>query len=93
MSKSDSSSEQTPDVGGAPERDEVLSMLEDGLEEAHRKVESGRVYDAENEKVRQGWFRTLGYIAGQYRQLMKDKELEEMNERLERLENAQGIDD
>lgn len=33
-------------------REEVLVMLNDVLSEAHRKVESGRVYDAEKERVR-----------------------------------------
>ena len=76
-----------------PDRDEVLALLEDGLREAHRKVENGRVYDAENENVRQGWMRTLGYLAGQYRQLKKDQDLEEMQDRLDRLEQAQGVDE
>lgn len=71
------------------ERDEVLNRLDDALEEAHRKATSGRVYDAENEKVRQGWLRTVGYLAGQYRQLLKDKQIDEMNERLERIEENQ----
>jgi hypothetical protein len=66
-------------------------MLDDGIREAHRKVENGRVYDPENEKVRQGWLRTLGYLAGQYRQLMKDKELDDLREEVELLKEAQGV--
>lgn len=57
MSKSDPDATEVPDAfGGVPDRDEVLKMLEDGLEEAHRKVESGRVYDAQNEKSGRGGF-------------------------------------
>lgn len=59
------------------DRELMLSLLEDGIREAHRKVTNGRVRDAENEKVRQGWIRQLAYATGQYRQLVKDKELEE----------------
>jgi len=77
------SSEQPPD------RQEVLSLLEDGISEAHQKVTSGRVYDESNEKVRIQWIRALAYAAGQYRQLMKDKDLEEMQERLEAIEERQ----
>ena len=73
----------------ADSREHLLELLEGALDEAHRKAESGRVYDAENEKVRQGWFRTLGYLTGQYRQLLNDRDLEEMEERLEALEAAQ----
>ncbi|MFC6724214.1 hypothetical protein ACFQE1_07470 [Halobium palmae] len=84
------SSDDEPDV---PDRDVVLGYLEGALEEAHEKVESGRVYDAENEKVRIQWIRGLAYVAGQYRQLKKDKDLEEMEARLERIEEAQGLGD
>jgi len=81
---------ETPTEGdAAPSRDEVLSLLEDGMREAHEKVKSGRVYDAENEKVRQKWIRTLAYAAGQYRQLKKDADLEELDERLHELEEQQ----
>jgi hypothetical protein len=74
-----------------PERDAVLAMLGDAVSEAHRKVESGRVRDADNEKVRQGWIRALAYCAGQYRQLKRDEELEEMAERLAELEKRAGV--
>jgi hypothetical protein len=74
-----------------PDREEVLDLLDDAIREAHRKVESGRVTDAENEKVRVQWVRALGYLAGQYRQLMKDKELEEMQEEIELLKEATGM--
>jgi len=76
-----------------PSRDEVLSLLEDGMREAHEKVKNGRVYDARNEEVRQKWIRTLGYIAGQYRQLKKDEDLEELDERLRELEERQEQDE
>ena len=81
------------DTEVVPAREDVLDLLDDALREAHRKVESGRVYDAENEKVRQGWFRTLGYIAGQYRQLKNDADLEELEERIELLEQQRGDDE
>ena len=68
------------------EREEVLALLDDAMDEAHQKVVSGRIYDVDNEKTRQGWFRTLGYLANQYRSLKKDTELEEFRERLEAIE-------
>ena len=79
------------DEDAPPDREEVLDLLDDAIREAHRKVESGRVTDAENEKVRVQWVRALGYLAGQYRQLMKDKELEEMQEEIELLKEATGM--
>lgn len=69
-----------------PDREQVLSLLDEALAEAHRKATNGRVYDPETEKVRQGWFRAFGYLAGQYRQLMRDRDLEALAERVEHLE-------
>jgi len=63
------------------------------MREAHEKVTSGRVYDAENEKVRQKWIRTLAYTAGQYRQLKKDEDLKDLDERLSELEERQEHDE
>ena len=71
----------------AASRDAVLDLLEDGIQEAHRKVEQGRVYDAENEKVRIKWIRALAYATNVYRQTLKDRELEQMRDRLEELED------
>lgn len=73
-----------------PSREEVIALLEDGMREAHEKVVSGRVYNAENEKVRQKWIRTLGYVAGQYRQLKKDEDIEELEERISELEETEN---
>lgn len=89
MSGTDAASDDDETVAlepSAADRDEVLALLEDGIREAHRKVTSGRVRDAENEKVRQGWIRVLAYSANQYRQLKADKDLEQMREDLEALE-------
>lgn len=69
-----------------PDRDEMLELLEDGIEEAHRKVTDGRVYDAENEKVRIKWIRALAYAANVHRQIQNDRDLEELSQRLEQLE-------
>lgn len=86
MSSSDDS-----DNGGEPlDRSEVLALLDDGIREAHRKVTQGRVHDPKNEEVRQGWIRALGYIAGQYRQLRKDEQLDDLEQRLEQIEQNQS---
>lgn len=87
--------DRKPDDGDGsdvPDREEVLSLLEDGIDEAHRKVTSGRVYDEGHEKVRIQWIRALAYAAGQYRQLMRDRDLDELAERVERLEDEQAVD-
>ena len=81
----------TDDTGdpftGAASREDVLNLLEDALQEAHRKAKSGRVYDPEAERVRIKWIRAVGYCADQYRKLLRDEDLERMNERLTALED------
>lgn len=72
-------------------RDEILELLESGVEEAARKVENGRVRDPENEKVRQGWIKTLCRAAREYRLLLNDLEEANHEERLAELEKELGI--
>jgi hypothetical protein len=71
-------------------RDEVLSVLSGAIEEARWKVESGRVYDAENERVRQGWIKTLSYAVNTYASVLEDRELDELAERLDELEKLRA---
>jgi hypothetical protein len=80
--------DEMSELAMAAGREEMLELLEDGIREAHRKVESGRVYDEEKERVRQGWIRVLAYSVGQYRQLVKDKDIEEMKERLDEIDGG-----
>jgi cytochrome c556 len=68
------------------DREDVLALLEDAIDEAHRKAcGNGRVYDPENERVRQGWLKTVGYLAGQYRQMLRDEDLEAMRREIDDL--------
>jgi ribosomal protein L13E len=69
--------------------DEMLASLDTAIEEAQKKVESGRVYDAGNEKVRIKWIRALAYAVNVRRQVTADRDLEELTERVEELENLQ----
>jgi hypothetical protein len=77
-------------IGGDPEetisREQLLHLLEDGLVEAHYQVTEGRVRDPERDKVKQGWLRVLGYLANTTRQVSRDKDLEQLKERIEELE-------
>lgn len=71
------------------EYEKMLTALDAGIDEARRKVESGRVYDAENEKVRIKWIRGLAYAINVRRQVTVDRDLEELAERVEQLEERQ----
>ena len=68
----------------------MLDTLDTAIEEARRKVENGRVYDADNEKVRIKWIRALAYAVNVRRQVTADKDLEELSTRIEELEEGVG---
>ena len=68
--------------------DALLDALDDGIAEAHRKVTSGRVRSAENERARQGWVRALAYAVNVRRQTTVDRDLEALAERVEAREAA-----
>ena len=68
--------------------DFLIDHLDEAIEEARRKVESGRVYDAENEKVRIKWIRALAYAVNVRRQVTNDRDLEELTARIEELEEV-----
>jgi ribosomal protein L13E len=72
--------------------DAMLDVLDSAIAEAQHKVESGRVYDVENEKVRIKWIRALAYTVNVRRQVTNDRELEELTERIEQLEATNEVD-
>ena len=78
--------------GDGEDRDDygwMIEQLDEAISEARRKVESGRVYDAENEKVRIKWIRALAYAVNVRRQITADRDLEELTERIDQLEELQ----
>lgn len=70
--------------------EEMLATLDVAIEEARRKVENGRVYDAENERVRIKWIRALAYAVNIRRQVTNDRDLAELSERVEALESGES---
>ncbi|MDZ7703889.1 MAG: hypothetical protein U5L04_05340 [Trueperaceae bacterium] len=88
MSTEDTSSPSVETFPENADREEILELVEDALREAHRKVESGRVYDAEAERVRIKWIRTVGYMADQYRKVLRDDDLEQMRAEIDELRDT-----
>ena len=75
----------------ADDYEALLDTLEVLEAEALRKVESGRVYDAENEKVRIKWIRICKDVIDVKRKVMADRDLAELTERVEALEAAEAV--
>lgn len=72
--------------------DGMLADLDVAIDEARRKIEEGRVRDPEREKVRIKWVRALAYTVNVRRQVANDRDLEELAERIEAIEDQHGIE-
>ena len=66
--------------------DAMLDTLDVAIEEAQHKIENGRVRSPENEKVRVKWIRALAYTVNVRRQVANDRDLQELAEKVERLQ-------
>lgn len=87
---SNASAPAEPESSRSGEYEEMLAALDTAIQEAVEKVESGRVYNPENEKVRAKWIRTLAYAVNIRRQVTVDRDLEDLAERIERIEEQRG---
>lgn len=89
----DTDAESSPGVAVSTrdEYDQMLNTLDAAIAEAQRKVESGRVRDAENERVRIKWIRALIYGVDVRRKITNDAELAELASEVERLKADAGM--
>ena len=76
-------SRESDDAG----REEVLSVLADQIRTVNARIEGmdPDPSDLEAQRVQIKWTRTLAYLAGLYRKLLKDTDVDEMEEDVELL--------
>ena len=67
------------------EREEILNLLHEAIITLHQKAVSGRIRDVDKDKVRMMVYRTMAYTSNVYNSLLKDKELSELQEDVEKL--------
>ncbi len=65
-------------------RAEVLTKLAECINLVHGKIKKGRI--RETDKQKQDMLKTQGYLTGIYLQGLKDMEIEQLTERIEKLE-------
>jgi len=65
------------------DRPQLLGLLEIGIRETTKKVDSGRGYDAENERVRIKWIRALSKLVESHRKVLNDHREAELEARLD----------
>ena len=74
------------------DREKVLDLLADTIEESHSRIDAFEADTIEEQELLIKWIRTLGYLSGQYRKLLKDSDLDELQEDVGLLEMAAGLD-
>ena len=70
------------------DRDKLLSLLGEIVQSQHKKITSGRIRDARNEKIRLESVRVLAYLCSVYNAVLKDRDLSDIEKRLGALEHA-----
>jgi hypothetical protein len=88
-----SESEKESPPGGVSEhidmdRDKLLSLMSEVIGTLQAKIQKGRIRDPPKEKLRLEAMRVLFYGTSVYNAILKDKELDAIERRLEVLENA-----
>lgn len=68
------------------EFDAMIEQLDGAISVASEKIESGRVYEPENEKVRIQWLRALAYLIRTKRKVWSDRSIIEMWEQIEEID-------
>lgn len=79
------------------EREVVLSILADQIRDVEDRLDrlddDVDPDDLEAQRLQIKWTRTLEYLSRQYRKLMKDVDIDELEEDVELLETVAGMDD
>lgn len=84
-------SAQTEPAATPTEREEIRSILAARIRAIDERLEDIDAEAGMDEEVQIRWTRTLGYLSGQYRKLLKDTDINEMEEDLELLKEARDM--
>ena len=71
-----------------PTRDHVLQILAEAIDKQHHKVTKGKIFNTENEKIRINQWKSLVHTCHIYNQILKDKQIDEVQKELKEIKNA-----
>lgn len=77
-----------PAILTIPSRASVLECLEEARKELHAKVKTGRIKNQALEKARNEKIRLLIYCCSTLAGILKERDMDELHERISRLEKA-----
>lgn len=75
------------------DREEILAILAEQIRDVRDRIAERDDETEGDEHLSIKWIRTLGYLSGQYRKLMKDTDIDEMEEDLELLYRVTDLRD
>lgn len=78
-------------VSTGTDREEVLDLLADTIESTQDRIDDFEAETIEEQELLIKWIRTLGYLSGQYRKLLKDSDFDELQEDVGLLETVAGL--
>lgn len=74
------------------DREAILAILEEAIHDVRNQATNHESDTLEDEQMQIKWYRTLGTLAGQYRMLQRDTDIDEMEAELELLQKATNSD-
>lgn len=75
------------------DREAVLAKLDEVMDYAeYKSLGDGRITDSENERIRVKFLNTIISAANAKRALLRDKDLDELDDRISELEGRNGSD-
>ena len=77
----------TPDLR-TDDYDTMLKQLDGAIDELTEKIENGRIRKPKHDEVRLKQYRTLGYLIRTKRKVLEDTTLQELEQRLAKLEDG-----
>lgn len=69
------------------DRSEILETLKEGMDDLQQAIETATPETPEEQRLQLQRYHELGYLANQYRKLQRDTDLDEMNQRMQLLED------
>lgn len=75
------------------DREAILAILEEAIHDVRNQATNREGDTREDEQMQIKWYRTLATLAGQYRMLQRDTDIDEMEADLELLQKATNTDD
>ena len=74
------------------DREKILETLAETIDDTQDRIDPLAADSPEEQALQIKWIRALGYLAGQYRKLLKDEDLDVLEEEVGLLKTVSGLE-